>query len=509
MESNAQSDKLGQRICVSNHFGTIRYHGPVPLGSNTHWYGIEWDDASRGKHSGNHEGTQYFQTRVPNSGSFLRVSKVPPDAFARSFLEAFQEKYLSIQPQDGIVRFGGNGVDVETVGWDKISRKLAQAGNIREVGLAGMRVGFRGGKDGQVRELCPAIVDLDLSRSLFQTWNEVADICRELAELQSLRLAFNRIQPLEETTHKELKDAFSSLRALTLIGTLLTWEELQKLETYLPQLKELHLGFNHLESFSHINGFQSIQFLNIEHNDFTSWAEIRKLARLPSLRTLMINNNYLASIEAPAAGEFAELTTLNISNNQITSWTSIHALNSFPALVELRLRRNPVLDDVPSNDLHPLLIARLAKLTILNGSTLTPRERSDAELYYLGRCAKELSASPDPGSFHFLHPRYEELARIHGAPTPVPVTATSSILKDRLSTITFCYGSKKIKKKIPNTMNIRALKVLASRILGVKGFVHLRKLGKLGAPDIEMEDDLRDVYFYDVENDDEIVVYVD
>lgn len=44
--------------------GTILYHGPVPPAKGD-WYGIEWDDPSRGKHSGVYKktGQRYFQTR--------------------------------------------------------------------------------------------------------------------------------------------------------------------------------------------------------------------------------------------------------------------------------------------------------------------------------------------------------------------------------------------------------------------------------------------------------------
>lgn len=36
--------------------------GEVPPTKGT-WLGVEWDDPSRGKHCGFHEGIQYFKTR--------------------------------------------------------------------------------------------------------------------------------------------------------------------------------------------------------------------------------------------------------------------------------------------------------------------------------------------------------------------------------------------------------------------------------------------------------------
>lgn len=57
---------IGKRIVYEGHTGTIRFYGPVPPQSAKLWYGIEWDDPARGKHSGQHEGTTYFQcTFVP------------------------------------------------------------------------------------------------------------------------------------------------------------------------------------------------------------------------------------------------------------------------------------------------------------------------------------------------------------------------------------------------------------------------------------------------------------
>lgn len=53
---------VGDRLECDGHRGTILFIGEVPPTKGT-WYGVEWDDPSRGKHDGTHQGTAYFTTR--------------------------------------------------------------------------------------------------------------------------------------------------------------------------------------------------------------------------------------------------------------------------------------------------------------------------------------------------------------------------------------------------------------------------------------------------------------
>ena len=45
----------GQRVQVVSAKATIRYIGNIE-GQNGIWIGLEWDDESRGKHDGSHQG---------------------------------------------------------------------------------------------------------------------------------------------------------------------------------------------------------------------------------------------------------------------------------------------------------------------------------------------------------------------------------------------------------------------------------------------------------------------
>ena len=53
---------VGDRISVNGVYGTILYVGSVE-GTKGTWLGVDWDEASRGKHDGSKAGIKYFTTR--------------------------------------------------------------------------------------------------------------------------------------------------------------------------------------------------------------------------------------------------------------------------------------------------------------------------------------------------------------------------------------------------------------------------------------------------------------
>lgn len=56
----ASTDRyVGQRLSIKAQTCTIRYVGTV-ANKDGQWLGVEWDDTSRGKHNGTHEGIAYF-----------------------------------------------------------------------------------------------------------------------------------------------------------------------------------------------------------------------------------------------------------------------------------------------------------------------------------------------------------------------------------------------------------------------------------------------------------------
>ena len=54
---------IGQRLSYVGERCTVRYIGDV-AGTKGDWLGVEWDDASRGKHAGIHSGVRYFECKI-------------------------------------------------------------------------------------------------------------------------------------------------------------------------------------------------------------------------------------------------------------------------------------------------------------------------------------------------------------------------------------------------------------------------------------------------------------
>lgn len=88
--------EINDRVRVGRHKATVRYVGPVNGQTGT-WVGLEWDDASRGKHDGSVSGIQYFRCQHgQTAGSFVRAEKVQRGV---GLLEALRLRYTNQQAE--------------------------------------------------------------------------------------------------------------------------------------------------------------------------------------------------------------------------------------------------------------------------------------------------------------------------------------------------------------------------------------------------------------------------
>ncbi|KAJ5183595.1 hypothetical protein N7492_001211 [Penicillium capsulatum] len=459
------SAAVGQRRSFDGQLCTIRYVGNVQ-GTTGDWLGIEWDDPTRGKHSGEHKGVRYFfcKSSLPTAGSFVRPSR--PSDPPRSFLEGLHEKYASEYEQEQTQQTAPaqraieiSGKVVEEVGFDKIRKQLAELQELRIVLLDGLQIsGVLSSfvqpehevqqAAPQIAATCPKIVELDLSRSLLTRWRDVWNICNQLTRLKKLRLDGNRFQPMEDDL------MFEKIKELHLGETLLSWSEIAAITSRFPALTSLTASANQLTSIP-CSLSSPITSLTLEDNDIQSISTLQHLADLPSLEHLSLRDCNISSITngvedtIPNFRFSPTLYSLDLSRNKIASWKFLNDLPAlFPGLTTLRISGNSLYDQPPlpptiaaatstMSASKPMTVDEAFMLTLsrfppnlrtLNYSAISPQDRSNAEMYYLSLIGKELSAtSPEEESGVLAaHPRYSELCDLYGEPNITRATVANA-----------------------------------------------------------------------------------
>jgi len=201
---------------------------------------------------------------------------------------------------------------------------------------------------------------------------------------------------------------------------------------------------------------------------------IHRLFTLPchSLEKLILNENKIPLVSHDGErSRFPQLKSISLDQNAISEWESVDQLNKFPQLHTLRLRWNPLNEKMGPGLARMVVTARIAKLTLLNGSEVrtssSERECTHARSFdtwisnknrsqqqsarrlrsTISSNATNHQARCDPHlllTAHLLfarqdqdvrqaHPRYSELLECYGQPTVATANpANSHTLGDSL-----------------------------------------------------------------------------
>lgn len=354
-------------------------------------------------------------------------------------------------PPDQPIKISGK--EVEEVGFEKVKKRLAELGGLRIVLLDGLyvqrplaehtephqassseKIRHRYSTMTDIREVCPRIVDLDLGRNLFEDWREIASICSQLEHLRSLRVDGNRFSTCLFTDVEAdcFKSIFGKVQSLSLEDTLLNWKDVIRIVSSFGSLQYLSISNNHFEKLDYfsIDQFpQSVTHIALEYSDFTSLSDLLVLNNLRTLEKLVLKNNAISNTQSSSDQiQFPpSLREVDLSHNDISSWSFISALHDiFPGMTSLRIAHNPLFQalhapdgrSLSADDGYMLTIARLSRLKILNYSPISPKDRLNAESYYLSLITQELSLAPESEADKIIarHPRWTELCEEYGEP---------------------------------------------------------------------------------------------
>ncbi|KAJ9497984.1 hypothetical protein H2202_006587 [Exophiala xenobiotica] len=430
---------IGQRRSYAGGLCTIRYQGPLPS-LKGEWLGVEWDDPTRGKHSGTHEGYRVFEclSSSPTAASFVRPSRKPDPE--RTLLEAVKFKYAPTTVPNANNNVADETIEisgkvVEEVGFERIQKQLSVLTDLKIVlidELVVSGVARRGASRDEIRQAqfelaqtCPNIVELDIGWNVIETWQDVADICQPLKKLKISKASGLRLRNFKAKVSEGEENPFQNVEELHLNECLLTPEQTAQILSPggtcgFSSLKTLTLSSNELHFFGNVGKKEelrcaSVTTLVLENNKFTDLSSLPILVSLfPNTTSLSLQGNLVSEIGLDGLRyadppRFDKLETLNFAGNRIGSYAFIDSLPGlFPNLTSLRISRNPLYawtqgdggqgDEVKrqvasaaaDSTSYYLTLARIPGLKSLNYTSITSRDREEGEIYYLSVAEREI-----------------------------------------------------------------------------------------------------------------------
>ncbi|ORY62176.1 HotDog domain-containing protein [Pseudomassariella vexata] len=462
------------------------------------------------------------KSKAPTAASFVRPTRTAETP--QSFVAALKEKYTSeISAASAQIKFSGK--IAEEVGFEKIRRRQADLAELKFAIVDGTRIAYDyADGDERIGDLCPKIVEADFSRNLFTRIGTVVQICSELPALRSVRLNGNRFQNiLQDKILHDAHNIFSNVKDLAVEETLMSWEEVCHVATRFPALATLSADMNQLPSLPP-TPFLTLSFtltsLNLEWNEFTSFADLASLSELKSLRNLHLKGNNISALSAntvDAPPVFSEsVQYLDLSYNQVTTWSFIDDLPaSCPGLVSLRFAHNPIYDNpdpefsqhskVITEEAYMITVGRMAKLKSLNFGSISANNRQDAEMFYLARIGKHLAAVPEAEEAQVIkqHKRYTELCDLYGTPVVNRKKEINpAFLEARLVTVQFAFQPEEGEivyrtTKIPMSFDIYRVKGIAGKLfekypLGLRLIWETGEFDPVAGFDDEVDDNSED-----------------
>lgn len=339
------------RLSYDGELCTVRYEGPIPVW-NVNAYGVEWDDASRGKHDGVLQGKRYFACVVENSGSFVKTTKQYDEP--KSFSQALKEKYLDKFEYEEVKL--SHVKAAQSVGMDKIHRRQANLEQLRLVSLGHCCV--QSFEYDSIAQKLISMESLDLSCNLFEDLKTLFEFLQNFPKLRFLDLSGNRFH-FQGGPKLRVEE-------LNLGATLVSTEMLQPVISCFPELKSLSLNSNGLSDIPEF----TVNSLNLANNEFTDI--------VTGANRLIMSGNRISKIENEV-----QIESLSLLDQRTPFFLSLESISRL-CCQELWLT------EAEDEQQRAIIIGLLGDLVKLNGTSITATERRDCELYVLSRAHEHL-----------------------------------------------------------------------------------------------------------------------
>eukprot|EP00190_Bangiopsis_sp_CCMP1999_P003949 CAMPEP_0198737654 /NCGR_PEP_ID=MMETSP1475-20131203/67978_1 /TAXON_ID= ORGANISM="Unidentified sp., Strain CCMP1999" /NCGR_SAMPLE_ID=MMETSP1475 /ASSEMBLY_ACC=CAM_ASM_001111 /LENGTH=467 /DNA_ID=CAMNT_0044501523 /DNA_START=1746 /DNA_END=3146 /DNA_ORIENTATION=- len=420
--------------------GWVRYVGKLEGSKSARWIGVEWDDATRGKHDGEYLGKRYFTCASEGApATFVKDKVLLP---RRTLGEAIQKRY---------------GKNDESMAKEVVSTEAVSLGDLEVCSVNKMLVCKIDGSDVRAS---PKLTDLDLSDNLMSNWDQVMEGVALLPRLSALNLTGNLLVVNPNPTK------LPCVNSLILGAMRLNDEHVNAILQSFPCLEELSLFRNKVESLQAFVGAlpTSLQKLDLSYNRISSWKQVSSLSQLSQLEQLTLSHNSIETVTTPTEdADWTSLSELTLSGNPIAQWTSVTALAQFSSLKSLRLTDSRLVigdGDSPRSG----IIVRLPNLKILNGSVVSADERLDAQNRFLETLRKAVKTDAVLAEEFQAHPN--DITRFVDRDFSACLSRLSvKTISDDSIEVSLMFGDRNVRKKLPRSMEIRKLRRLCSNLL--------------------------------------------
>lgn len=365
---------------VAGEKATVRYVGSVPEWPGVVAYGVEWDDPSRGKHSGTLNGISYFQTGIANAGSFIKLTnKKISDRLSFDLALAIYTEHHSMESIQW-----SEQKRTENVGWDKHNRHTSSFASLELILLdnRGIYTCVTGHSFARLKSL-------DISSNVFTQFD--FGLLSAMPQLERLNLNGNRIDKVVGTL------VFPLVKSVHLAATRLPWPLVIAIAGQFPALEQLVALFNNYTS-ADITPFEGVATVDLSHNLLTSLPPVK-------CTNLVVSHNHIDAVTVPYHFHYVDLR-----HNHISRWAEV---DNLLGITGIKINHNPVVDSLAVDDQMNQLIARLG-CPHINGVVINDPE--PGELWFISQVKL--------GKIQFSGDRWHQLLRKHGIDDTVvsPVT---------------------------------------------------------------------------------------